>query len=141
MDVKKMSKDMSGIWTNEKHLNYLNRMEASFVKTMFENSDDFPRSMLSYSGGSSSSTSSGATSAAPPALNRYVADSAESTRDIKYRRNIKQETDDTRSTANDGKKNERKSRRRSSRPYDAFNQDQVVPQMRKSDKVDSSRNL
>jgi hypothetical protein len=52
----------TGSWTNEKHVHFLNSMEASFVRAMFENNTGIHR------------------------LDRYLPDSSESTLDLKARR-------------------------------------------------------
>jgi hypothetical protein len=52
----------TGSWTNEKHLHFLNTMEASFVRAMFENNSGILR------------------------LDRYLPDSSESTLDLKAQR-------------------------------------------------------
>ncbi|KAL7107155.1 hypothetical protein ACP275_06G036200 [Erythranthe tilingii] len=48
----------SSQWTNERHVDFLNSMEASFVQTMLENNGRFPR------------------------LDRYLPDTADSTVDL-----------------------------------------------------------
>ncbi|PIA49534.1 hypothetical protein AQUCO_01300377v1 [Aquilegia coerulea] len=130
MDLN-MNTDVGALWTNEKHVNYLNLMEASFVRKMLEKDD--ARSMLTY-------TSSVHHHAV--LLDGYLPDSLESTCDSSSRTNRKKEIMDTKSsTAKDRKNNnnEKRMRRRcSSRPY-GVTQDQVVPQIgnSKSDKDDS----
>jgi hypothetical protein len=57
----------TGSWTNEKHVRFLNTMEASFVRAMFENNDD--DQILR--------------------LDRYLPDSSESTLDLKKQRRKK----------------------------------------------------
>lgn len=52
----------TGSWTNEKHVHFLNNMEASFVRAMFENNTRILR------------------------LDRYLPDSSESTLDSKAQR-------------------------------------------------------
>ncbi|GAU32872.1 hypothetical protein TSUD_292380 [Trifolium subterraneum] len=72
----------TSFWTDEKHVNYLNTMEASFVRTMFENKNC-----------SSSSSSSNHNRLIPNndhhrqilRLNRNLPDSSESTLDSKPR--------------------------------------------------------
>ncbi|XP_059451623.1 uncharacterized protein LOC132182401 isoform X2 [Corylus avellana] len=58
----------TGSWTNEKHLHFLNTMEASFVRAMFENNSGILR------------------------LDRYLPDSSESTLDLKAQRKVKHAT-------------------------------------------------
>ncbi|KAF5187639.1 hypothetical protein FRX31_022771 [Thalictrum thalictroides] len=137
MDLNKTKTDVGALWTNEKHVNYLNSMEASFVRKMLEKND--ARSMLTYT--------TSAHHHAP--LDRYLPDSFESTCDSSSRTNRKKEIKSTKiSTAKDGRNNnnnnnEKRMRRRwcSSRPY-GVTQDQVVPQIgnSKSDKDKESRN-
>ncbi|RWR86611.1 hypothetical protein CKAN_01551800 [Cinnamomum micranthum f. kanehirae] len=93
---------LDGSWTNEKHISFLNWMEASFVKRMLKN-DDFVDG--------------------DARLDRYLPDSAESTLDFDCGRNGKRVHEKRGS-------DERRRRRdvvreRSSRR----DNDQVVPQM------------
>ncbi|XP_021648902.2 uncharacterized protein LOC110641481 isoform X1 [Hevea brasiliensis] len=55
----RVASNQTGPWTNEKHLHFLNSMEAAFVRTMLENNGRLLR------------------------LDRYLPDSAESTLDLK----------------------------------------------------------
>ncbi|KAJ8633634.1 hypothetical protein MRB53_026970 [Persea americana] len=92
---------LDGSWTNEKHISFLNWMEASFVKRMLKN-DDFVDG--------------------DARLDRYLPDSAESTLDFDCGRSRRRVH---------GKRGSEERRRRdvvretSSRP----DHDQVVPQM------------
>ncbi|XP_044504991.1 uncharacterized protein LOC123225174 [Mangifera indica] len=94
----------SGRWTNEKHVNFLNSMEASFVRTMLENNTHFLP------------------------LDRYLPDTSESTVDLKTHRRKKKAT-----TVDDNKVGPRaagsNSRRRNSYHPHTSSQDQVVPQL------------
>ncbi|KAK9292050.1 hypothetical protein L1049_020004 [Liquidambar formosana] len=94
--------DPRAFWTNEKHLRFLNFMEASFVKTMFEtNGHHLP-------------------------LDRYVPDSSESTQDLKIHRRKKHVTSAgvLKSRSRHDSMTDRKTRRLSSQPYN-HSQDQV----------------
>ncbi|KAL7146361.1 hypothetical protein ABFS83_06G035600 [Erythranthe nasuta] len=57
-NTKKVGGSSNSQWTNERHVDFLNSMEASFVQTMFENNGRFPR------------------------LDRYLPDTADSTVDL-----------------------------------------------------------
>ncbi|OAY30436.2 hypothetical protein MANES_14G027400v8 [Manihot esculenta] len=93
-------------WTNEKHLHFLNSMEATFVRTMLENNGRHLR------------------------LDRYLPDSSESTLDLKSQtqRRKKHTTSDmvgpTPRTRGDGRSDKRTRRRLSSQSHD-LSQDQV----------------
>ncbi|XP_059629301.1 uncharacterized protein LOC132271824 [Cornus florida] len=100
MDTNKAN-DQSGLWTNERHLKFLNSMEASFVRTMFENNGR------------------------PLRLDRYMPDSSESTLDLKKERPRRHSTSDIRESR---ARTDKKSRKRASQPYTS---DQVVPQLGK----------
>eukprot|EP00262_Sarcandra_glabra_P007293 TRINITY_DN20004_c0_g3_i2.p1 TRINITY_DN20004_c0_g3~~TRINITY_DN20004_c0_g3_i2.p1 ORF type:complete len:113 (-),score=4.51 TRINITY_DN20004_c0_g3_i2:378-716(-) len=71
MDLQEMG-DRNGLWTNEKHISFLNWMEASFVRRMLENDD---RSSLTYAHGDH------------PPLDRVLPDCADSTVDFTNERN------------------------------------------------------
>ncbi|KAF9617564.1 hypothetical protein IFM89_037376 [Coptis chinensis] len=121
MDLINKSNDL---WTNEKHLNYLHQMETSFVRKMLKNDS---RSTLTF------------TSVHHAPLDQCLPDCLKSTCDSKRQRSWKKEI--TSSTANDGRSNDKKMRRRCSRPYDV-SQDQVVPQLAtKSDRDEGRRNI
>ncbi|GAV72502.1 hypothetical protein CFOL_v3_15990 [Cephalotus follicularis] len=91
-----------GSWTNEKHVHYLNSMEAAFVRTMFETKDCHLR------------------------LDRYIPDSFESTLDLKSRRQKKHTTSEIiGSKAEMDARSDKRSRRR----QHSASQDQVVPQL------------
>ncbi|WCJ36622.1 hypothetical protein M5689_017811 [Euphorbia peplus] len=100
----------AGEWTNEKHQQFLNSMEAAFVHTMLEDN------------------------VRPLRLDRYMPDSSESTLDLKSQRSKKQSA----SGYTNGGRNNRLDRRtkklsfsdRQSQPSDV-SQDQVVPQFEK----------
>uniref|UniRef100_A0A5B6YTX2 Uncharacterized protein n=1 Tax=Davidia involucrata TaxID=16924 RepID=A0A5B6YTX2_DAVIN len=100
MDTNKVS-DPSWCWTNERHVHFLNAMEASFVRAMFENNRRLLR------------------------LDRYLPDSSESTLDLKKERRKRQST-----SASDimESRTDKKLKRLSSQPY-TTSQDQVVPQL------------
>ncbi|CAK7337242.1 unnamed protein product [Dovyalis caffra] len=108
-------------WTNESHLHYLKSMEASFVRTMFENNGPVLR------------------------LDRYMPDSSESTLDLKSQRRKKHGSPSPvdifgpSRTRMEGRVDKRSTRRFSShhKHYDP-SQDQVVPQLENaaSDKDD-----
>ncbi|KAJ4847449.1 hypothetical protein Tsubulata_046727 [Turnera subulata] len=97
-------------WTNEKHVKYLNSMEASFVLTMLENRRR-----------------------PPLRLDRLLPDSSESTLDLKspqYRRNNHTALEITGRRRRSGLVDDKRTRRLSSpgQCYDP-SQDQVVPQL------------
>ncbi|XP_077243115.1 uncharacterized protein LOC143883671 isoform X2 [Tasmannia lanceolata] len=106
--------DSNGLWTNEKHMSFLNQMEASFVRRMFQND------------GSSLTCASGRN---PPPLDRYLPDSAESTLDFK---NMRRNRAEIHVKSEIGEKNvtsyvqsDKKTRRNSHRPDNAT-QDQLL---------------
>lgn len=68
MDTVNRSSSFSGPWTNEKHLHYLNAMEAAFVHTMLDNKRRLPR------------------------LDRYLPDTSDSTLDLNTHPTKKQAT-------------------------------------------------
>ncbi|PIN11009.1 hypothetical protein CDL12_16399 [Handroanthus impetiginosus] len=85
-------------WTNERHVHFLNSMEASFVQSMFENNGH------------------------SPPLDRYLPDSSESTEDLgKERRRRHSDSDIVESSGRTDKKTKILTCQKSS-------QDQVVPQ-------------
>ncbi|XP_010255484.1 PREDICTED: uncharacterized protein LOC104596144 [Nelumbo nucifera] len=124
MDLKETG-DHAGFWTNEKHVKFLNSIEAAFVQTMLENGGC---SLLMY-----------ATDLRLP-LDRYLPDSSESTRDLeskkKTRKPVHFHHDLAQPNITNVVSSDVNAQRRSSQPYDA-SQDQVVPQIgdRKGDKV------
>ncbi|KAK7858080.1 hypothetical protein CFP56_014471 [Quercus suber] len=65
----------TGSWTNEKHVLFLNSMEASFVRTMFDNNNN---NNNSYNNNDPILR-----------LDRYLPDSSDSTLDLKKHRNKK----------------------------------------------------
>ncbi|KAL6005626.1 hypothetical protein ACLOJK_006196 [Asimina triloba] len=69
-----MATDHDGLWTNERHISFLNWIEASFVRRMLQNKD--PR-LLTCARGDRHHL---------PRLDRFLPDSAESTRDFDERR-------------------------------------------------------
>ncbi|XP_038882735.1 uncharacterized protein LOC120073889 isoform X2 [Benincasa hispida] len=93
-------------WTNEKHMHFLNSMEASFVQSMFENRNHHRRRLR---------------------LDRHLPDTADSTLDSPQK-------DDTKNHATSAVRingrSSRRSRRISSLPHTST-QDQVVPQIEK----------
>lgn len=68
MDTASRSSSFSGPWTNEKHLHYLNAMEAAFVHKMLDNKRRLPR------------------------LDRYLPDTSDSTLDLNTHPTKKQAT-------------------------------------------------
>ncbi|KAA8533748.1 hypothetical protein F0562_031265 [Nyssa sinensis] len=98
MDTKE-ARNPSACWTNERHVHYLNSMEASFVQAMFEKNGRLLR------------------------LDRYLPDSSESTLDLKKERRRRYSTSDIMES-----KSDKKTRRLRSQPY-ISTQDQVVPQL------------
>ncbi|XAR71734.1 hypothetical protein NMG60_11018137 [Bertholletia excelsa] len=99
MEGKRVS-DLSGSWTNERHMHYLSSIEASFVRAMLENHDRLFR------------------------LDRHVPDSSESTLDLKRERRRRHSISDIPQRR---LRSDKKTRRLSSHPYTS-SQDQVVPQ-------------
>ncbi|ESR35127.1 hypothetical protein CICLE_v10006265mg [Citrus x clementina] len=111
MDTANRSSSFSGPWTNEKHLHYLNAMEAAFVHKMLDNKRRLPR------------------------LDRYLPDTSDSTLDLNTHPTKKQATTSRSSAGNktgmDSRADKRLTRRRrSNRPYTS-SEDQVVPQIEK----------
>ncbi|XP_023552558.1 uncharacterized protein LOC111810184 isoform X1 [Cucurbita pepo subsp. pepo] len=90
-------------WTNEKHMHFLNSMEASFVRSMFKNRNH--RRLLR--------------------LDRHLSDTADSTLDSPHKNRKKHSI--SVGTRMDGRSS-RRSRRIPSLPHTSI-QDQVVPQM------------
>ncbi|KAJ0099183.1 hypothetical protein Patl1_20097 [Pistacia atlantica] len=113
MDKTDVPSDIrSGPWTNEKHVNFLNSMEASFVRTMFENNTHFLR------------------------LDRYLPDTSDSTLDLKKHPRKKQVTTvdnhniiNPRAAAGSHSRIYKRTRRHSYQPHTS-SEDQVVPQLR-----------
>ncbi|KAF2320340.1 hypothetical protein P3X46_030597 [Hevea brasiliensis] len=108
----RVASNQTGPWTNEKHLHFLNSMEAAFVRTMLENNGRLLR------------------------LDRYLPDSAESTLDLKSQsqRRKKHTTSGIvgptpRTRVAD--RSDKRPRRLSSQSHDP-SQDQVVPQIENS---------
>ncbi|XP_004515710.1 uncharacterized protein [Cicer arietinum] len=99
----------TSFWTNEKHVNYLNTMEASFVRTMLENkgncSFNHNRQILR--------------------LDRNLPDSSESTLDLKSQHRRRTRTHHTPADLMD--RTTRIKRRRQSQPLNSSH-DQVVPE-------------
>ncbi|XP_058086088.1 uncharacterized protein LOC131233407 isoform X2 [Magnolia sinica] len=102
--------ESDGSWTNEKHISFLNSMEASFVRSMLRNDDRC--SLLTYAQGH-------------PRLDRIIPDSAESTLDLKNKSN-RGKTHRTNIKSSVGI--DKKMRKCSYRPDNA-SKDQVVPQL------------
>ncbi|KAJ0042183.1 hypothetical protein Pint_17415 [Pistacia integerrima] len=111
MDKTDVPSDIgSGPWTNEKHVNFLNSMEASFVRTMFENNTHFLR------------------------LDRYLPDTSDSTLDLKKHPRKKQVTTvdniiGPRAVAGSQHSRIYKRTRRHSYQSHTSSEDQVVPQL------------
>ncbi|XP_058104842.1 uncharacterized protein LOC131248540 [Magnolia sinica] len=128
MDLLEMG-DFNGFWTNEKHISFLNRIEASFVRKMLENEDDC---LLTYAHGALPSHRHDYDHHHRPRLDRYLPDSAESTLDFEEGNNRgKTRVIDEivgRSGTCDVREDGEKTRKGSYRPYNA-SQDQVVPQL------------
>lgn len=103
-------------WTDEKHVNYLNTMEASFVRTMFQNK------------GCRSSSSHHSRQILR--LDRQVPDSSESTLDLKPHHGSRTRKHHTPSDSMGPTM--RRTRRRSSQPFNS--NDQVVPQVENESK-------
>ncbi|XP_050253791.1 uncharacterized protein LOC126699864 [Quercus robur] len=105
----------TGSWTNEKHFHFLNSMEASFVRTMFDNNYNNDPILR---------------------LDRYLPDSSDSTLDLKKRRNKKLVNQGVGNMGNNVKggraklygKTDKRTRRVSSQPS-IPPQDQVVPHL------------
>ncbi|EOY23137.1 PREDICTED: uncharacterized protein LOC18605526 isoform X2 [Theobroma cacao] len=100
--------DRNDPWTNEKHVHFLNSMEAWFVRTMLENDG---RHNLR--------------------LDRHLPDSSESTLDCKPNQTRKKHaTSDFIGTTGSKRKGrpDKRARRPPSKPHDS-SQDQVVPQI------------
>ncbi|XP_041006640.1 uncharacterized protein LOC121251444 isoform X2 [Juglans microcarpa x Juglans regia] len=95
----------TGSWTNEKHVRFLNTMEATFVRSMFESND---RNVLR--------------------LDRHLPDSSESTLDSKAQRRDKHATSGGGSRKDSTRADKRPRARVSSRPCNP-SKDQVVPQL------------
>ncbi|KAI8005940.1 hypothetical protein LOK49_LG07G00453 [Camellia lanceoleosa] len=105
-------------WTNERHMHYLNSMEASFVRTMLQNNNNNNAHLL-------------------PRLDRYLPDTSESTLDLKSDRRRRHSTSGMRNLAHvslcrnipDARtRTHKKSGKLSSQPHTS-SQDQVVPQL------------
>ncbi|CAN6569411.1 unnamed protein product [Malus baccata var. baccata] len=94
-------------WTNEKHVKFLNSMEESFVRAMFEKKKDHRR---------------------PPRLDRYFPDTSDSTLDLKTSSRISKNHNSSQDGRMGGRCHKR-SRMLSSQPSIA-SQDQVVPQIK-----------
>ncbi|XP_050221371.1 uncharacterized protein LOC126671632 [Mercurialis annua] len=114
-----------GPWTDEKHLHYLNSMEAAFVRTMLENSSHHLR------------------------LDRHMPDSSESTLDLKSKRPKNRSTSDQYSSVDSAGtriigRNEQRTRRFSSHNNQSHrhhpSQDQVVPHFEKRSGEKDERN-
>ncbi|KAL7183839.1 hypothetical protein ACSBR2_026088 [Camellia fascicularis] len=93
-------------WTNERHMHYLNSMEASFVRTMLQNNNNNNAHLL-------------------PRLDRYLPDTSESTLDLKSDRRRRHSTSDIPDART---RTHKKSGKLSSQPHTS-SQDQVVPQL------------
>ncbi|KAL4595211.1 hypothetical protein ACB092_12G074700 [Castanea dentata] len=104
-------------WTNEKHFHFLNSMEASFVRTMFDNNNYYNNDPILR-------------------LDRYLPDSSDSTLDLKKHRNKKLVYKGVGDMGNNVKgaraklygKTDKRARRVSSQPS-IPPQDQVVPHL------------
>ncbi|KAK4743480.1 hypothetical protein SAY87_001481 [Trapa incisa] len=108
MDMRQLQEygSSSSSWTDEKHLKFLDSVEASFVRTMLHGNDSSNHLPLLR-------------------LDRYMPDSSESTRDLKSqrRKNLRPAA-----KTNGGVGSDKKPRRRlPSQPTDSSH-DQVVPE-------------
>ncbi|KAK7380273.1 hypothetical protein VNO78_32781 [Psophocarpus tetragonolobus] len=103
-----MESEATPFWTDEKHVHFLNSMEASFVRTMLENKAD-----------------SNTTRHSLP-LDRYLPDTSESTLDLKP--HPRHRTRKLHAPSDSMGPTTRRTRRRSSQPYNS-SLDQVVPQV------------
>ncbi|XP_042504605.1 uncharacterized protein LOC122081520 [Macadamia integrifolia] len=117
--------DLEGLWTNEKHLKFLNSIEAMFVHTVLENGG------LTY------------TTAFHLPLDRYLPDRSDSTSDLQIHKNSKRKRVYFPGGVDVGMKKSNK--RRPRQPCDESEDhndcyDQVVPQLgnMKADKIESS---
>ncbi|KAJ7969989.1 C5a peptidase [Quillaja saponaria] len=114
MDSNVVSHETPSFWTNEKHVDFLNTIEASFVRKMFENQSRFKLR-----------------------LDRYLPDISESTLDSKYQQQQRQRR--KKHTSSDlmgprgriimDRRIDKRTRRVSSQLYNSLNKDQVVPQL------------
>ncbi|XP_059304837.1 uncharacterized protein LOC132056579 [Lycium ferocissimum] len=105
-DVKgKYESSGSMYWTNERHVHYLNSIEASFVRAMLENNN-----------------------APLLPLDRHLPDSTDSTLDTPKQRRRRFSTSDINMSSGSRIDIEKKTRRLSSQSSDISSQDQVVPQ-------------
>ncbi|XP_057446256.1 uncharacterized protein LOC130738299 [Lotus japonicus] len=93
--------------TDEKHVHFLNTMEASFVRTMLDNKNNHRRHHHRFL-----------------RLDRHLPDTSESTLDMKHCRTGKHHAPSSDSVGQTTKR----TKRRSSQPCDS-SQDQVVPQV------------
>ncbi|KAI4347522.1 hypothetical protein L6164_008331 [Bauhinia variegata] len=100
-------------WTDEKHVHFLNAMEASFVLSMFENDKGDGRRRISHR----------------LRLDRPLPDASESTSDLKSHPTTRKRAPSDLMPAR-GRIDGRRMMRRLTPPYDS-SQDQVVPQLEK----------
>ncbi|XP_058773441.1 uncharacterized protein LOC131647576 isoform X1 [Vicia villosa] len=110
-----MDSSTMSFWTDEKHVNYLNTMEASFVRSMFQNktsSSNHNRPILR--------------------LDRHLPDSSESTLDLKPHNRSRTRKYHAPSSDLIGSTT-RRTRRRTSQPFNS-SQDQVVPHVENESK-------
>ncbi|KAL2334649.1 hypothetical protein Fmac_015862 [Flemingia macrophylla] len=106
MNSSSAASETSTFWTDEKHVHFLNTMEASFVRAMLENRSNSTR------------------------LDRDLPDTSESTLDLKphpRRRTARHHAPSADSMGPTSRRTTRRIRR-SSQPYNS-SQDQVVPQV------------
>ncbi|XP_061361109.1 uncharacterized protein LOC133305021 [Gastrolobium bilobum] len=105
--------ETTSFWTDEKHVHFLNTMEASFVRTMLESKGGLTRRHHHHNQHFLR-------------LDRHVPDSSESTLDLKpYHRRC---TRKSHATSDSMGSTGRRTRRRSSQPCNSSH-DQVVPQV------------
>ncbi|KAI3958380.1 hypothetical protein MKW98_011068, partial [Papaver atlanticum] len=76
---RSMEDHLCGLWTNEKHVNFLNWMEDSFVRTMLI---DHRNNNNRYRNNGNNKNSDSRTHQLLP-LDRFLPDSSESTRDLR----------------------------------------------------------
>ncbi|KAG5133939.1 hypothetical protein JHK82_025127 [Glycine max] len=105
--------EATAFWTDEKHVHFLNSMEASFVRTMLQNEGNSNSSTTRYS----------------LRLDRYLPDTSESTLDLKPNSRCHRTVKHHAPSDSMGPTTRRtRIRTRSSQPYNS-SEDQVVPQV------------
>ncbi|MCL7039069.1 hypothetical protein MKW94_021870, partial [Papaver nudicaule] len=79
---RSMEDQLCGLWTNEKHVNFLNWMEDSFVRTMLDHRENNKNNNKNNRRNSGSNNGTRRTHQLLP-LDRFLPDSSESTRDVR----------------------------------------------------------